>query len=350
MWRPCRQPAGASRRQERERQDCRRDPPHGALELYVVRVELPRSRRCWTGQRMGRLILTGFTNNFVHQPSSLASAMLKVTRRHDHLPLRSHGERAWTSAHNSEQHERPRASRSEQFRSALECPRARCRPSSEMTELRYHRPPFSRGFVRNYAEEVDLDPDSLVREYFAQFPELAVAPPTISVRTLPDVSWQEPSRWGGMATAVAILLAVVVTAVVLGRRSEPSTEPTPVGTSGESAAPAAPAPADAIDRAVRRQRLRHRHRRQARQGRSPSCSRCHDRAGLPPPSMASARSTEYCRAARPQRSPVTSTIAIRFGDAGAVKWTINGRDPGTPGGAGAVRDIRINLENAATVR
>ena len=44
------------------------------------------------------------------------------------------------------------------------------------------------------------------------------------------------------------------------------------------------------------------------------------------------------------------TIAIRFGDAGAVKWTINGRDPGTPGGAGAVRDIRINLENAATVR
>ena len=45
-----------------------------------------------------------------------------------------------------------------------------------------------------------------------------------------------------------------------------------------------------------------------------------------------------------------SAIAIRFGDAGAVKWTINGRDPGAPGGNGAVRDIRINLENAATVR
>ena len=107
-------------------------------------------------------------------------------------------------------------------------------------------PAFSRGFVRTYAEEVDLDPESLVRDYFAQFP--AIAPPTTSVRQLPDTSWQEPSRWGGMASAVAILLAVVVAAAVLGRRSESGTELTPVGTAGGSAAPAAPAPATpAID-------------------------------------------------------------------------------------------------------
>ena len=31
--------------------------------------------------------------------------------------------------------------------------------------------PFSRGFVGTYASEVDLDPDRLVRECFAQFPE-----------------------------------------------------------------------------------------------------------------------------------------------------------------------------------
>jgi cytoskeleton protein RodZ len=210
-------------------------------------------------------------------------------------------------------------------------------------------PPFSRGFVRNYAEEVDLDPDSLVREYFAQFPELAVAPPTINVRTLPDVSWEEPSRWGGMATAVFILLAVVVTAVVLGRRSEPSNEPTPVGTSGESAAPVAPAPA------------------------TPSIEQPATMPAAPtPPASPSGPLTVVLSMSRPcwvaatvdgQRTIYrvlqggetatlagTGTIAIRFGDAGAVKWTINGRDPGTPGGAGAVRDIRINLENAATVR
>ena len=86
-------------------------------------------------------------------------------------------------------------------------------------------PAFSRGFVRTYAEEVDLDPESLVREYFAQFP--AIAPPTTSVRKLPDTSWQEPSRWGGMASAVAILLAVVVaaagtrTAIGIGHRTDP---------------------------------------------------------------------------------------------------------------------------------
>jgi cytoskeleton protein RodZ len=30
--------------------------------------------------------------------------------------------------------------------------------------------PFDRGFVRTYAAEVDLDPDRMVRDYFAQFP------------------------------------------------------------------------------------------------------------------------------------------------------------------------------------
>ncbi len=43
-------------------------------------------------------------------------------------------------------------------------------------------------------------------------------------------------------------------------------------------------------------------------------------------------------------------IAIRFGDAGAVTWTINGRDAGAPGANGAVRDVRVTRENAASVR
>ena len=67
--------------------------------------------------------------------------------------------------------------------------------------------PFGRGFVRAYAEEVDLDSDRLVREYFAQFP----TPPPVSnhvalSREPVEPSWQPPSRWIGMATAVAILL------------------------------------------------------------------------------------------------------------------------------------------------
>ncbi len=43
-------------------------------------------------------------------------------------------------------------------------------------------------------------------------------------------------------------------------------------------------------------------------------------------------------------------IAMRIGDAGAVAWTLNGRQ-GTPlGDAGAVRDLRITPDNAATLR
>jgi cytoskeletal protein RodZ len=210
-------------------------------------------------------------------------------------------------------------------------------------------PAFSRGFVRTYAEEVDLDPESLVRDYFAQFPEQASAPPAIRIQRVPDASWQEPSRWGGMAAAVAILLAVVVTALVLGRRSEPGTELTPVGTTGDSSAPAAPAPA------------------------APSIERpATPPAASTPPASPTRPLTVVLSMARPCWVAATvdgqrtiyrvlqggetatlagqSAIAIRFGDAGAVKWTINGRDPGTPGGDGAVRDIRINLENATTVR
>ena len=209
-------------------------------------------------------------------------------------------------------------------------------------------PAFSRGFVRNYAEEVDLDPDSLVREYFAQFPEQAVAPPAISIRALPDASWQEPSRWGGMAAAVAILLAVVAAAVVLGRRSEPSTELTPVGTTGNAAAPAAPVPAaPAID-----------HSATTPAAAAPNASPSGPLTvvlSMSRPCWVAATVDGQRTIYRVLQGGETTTlagknaIAIRLGDAGAVKWTINGRDPGTPGGNGAVRDIRINLENAATI-
>ncbi len=81
--------------------------------------------------------------------------------------------------------------------------------------------PFGRGFVRAYADEVDLDADRLVREYFAQFPSPPPVPNHAPLSREPvEPLWQPPSRWVGMATAVAVLLVVVAAAVVLGRRSE----------------------------------------------------------------------------------------------------------------------------------
>src|SRR3954452_18189263 len=83
--------------------------------------------------------------------------------------------------------------------------------------------PFDRGFVRAYADEVDLDPELTVRDYFAQFPALspaaATGPANIPrVRQPVDPEIELPSQWSGLAVAIAILLIVVAAAVVLGRR------------------------------------------------------------------------------------------------------------------------------------
>jgi hypothetical protein len=43
-------------------------------------------------------------------------------------------------------------------------------------------------------------------------------------------------------------------------------------------------------------------------------------------------------------------VTLRFGDAGAIAWTINGRDPGAPGAGGAIRSVRVTPENAATLK
>ena len=99
--------------------------------------------------------------------------------------------------------------------------------------------PFGRGFVRTYAEEVDLDPDRIVREYFAQFPAQPASGHATVSRDAPGPSWQPSSTWVGMGTAVAILMVVVTAAVVLGRRGETAADPGTVGTTG--AVPATPA-------------------------------------------------------------------------------------------------------------
>jgi cytoskeleton protein RodZ len=210
--------------------------------------------------------------------------------------------------------------------------------------------PFARGFVRTYAEELDLDHERVVREYFAQFPAEAPTGPLLVTREIPDPSWQPSSRWLGMGTAVAILLVVVTAAVVLGRRGESQVEPGTVGTTGN--APASSAPARAPDVTPQ------------------PTARPTDPA--PAPAATSAPISIVLSMNRPcwvsatvdgrraiyrvlqpgERETLAAEriIALRFGDAGAVTWTINGRDPGSPGAAGAVRDVRITVENAATVK
>ena len=210
--------------------------------------------------------------------------------------------------------------------------------------------PFARGFVRTYANELNLDHERVVREFFAQFPAEAPTGPLLVTRDIPDPSWQPPSRWLGMGAAVAILMVVVTAAVVMGRRGESHVEPGTVGTTGNT--PASPAPARAPDVTPQ------------------PTARPTDAVSVPaaPPAAISVvlSMTRPCwvsatvdgrraiyRILQPgERETLAAErgIALRFGDAGAVTWTINGRDPGSPGAAGAVRDVRITVENAGTVK
>ena len=153
-----------------------------------------------------------------------------------------------------------------------------------------------------------------------------------------------------MATAVSVLLVVVAAAVVLGRRSERALQPETVGTTGTSTATpgtAAAAPASP---------------------RTPA-EPPHTPAIAPPPTApvtvvlsltgaswvaatADGERVLYRTLQSGERHTLTAAreLTLRFGNAGAVTWTINGREAGTPGGDGEVRNVRINPDNAATMR
>jgi cytoskeletal protein RodZ len=208
--------------------------------------------------------------------------------------------------------------------------------------------PFGRGFVRAYAEEVDLDPEQTVHSFFAQFPAATTPPPAQRVRGASDHSAiGAPAPLAGLGTAAAILLVVVTAAVVLGRRGDPVPEQNAVGTTG----PATPAASGAAGDATR------------------------TAASAPAPAPAAAPAaplqvtftvirecwvsatadgerTLY-RTLQPNEShtlTASRAIALRFGDAGAVTWTVNGRQGSPLGPDGAIRNLVITPGNAATIK
>jgi cytoskeletal protein RodZ len=219
--------------------------------------------------------------------------------------------------------------------------------------------PFGRGFVRAYARELGLDADAVTRDYFGQF-----APP----EPLPSAEEQqsqsgESFHWSASLPrwpAAAALGAVVLIVAFAVRGSSPPAPPgvapsappgvaaDAVGTSGTSA------PAAASDDAA------------------PAVPPRAAAAAVPAPAAPAANLTVVISATRrawvsarsdgrrslyqfvvpgsPQTLTGTRDITLRVGDAGALRWTINGRDAGPMGRSGEVRDLRVTPATAATVR
>ena len=208
--------------------------------------------------------------------------------------------------------------------------------------------PFGRGFVRAYATEVDRDPERTVLDYFAQFPPAPPPPQPPRLRWPAPQALDPPSLGTGLGSAMAILMLVVVVAVAIGR-NEASEEGAPavrgespdaIGTSGRSpratATPAVipsapPASAGAGATPAPPMRLAFSVTRQ-----------CWVAA------MADGQRTIYRLAQPGERLNIDAQrdITVRFGDAGAVAWSINGRPGAALGDAGVARNLACRMPNA----
>jgi cytoskeletal protein RodZ len=209
--------------------------------------------------------------------------------------------------------------------------------------------PFGRGFVRAYAEEVELDPERTVHEYFAQFPSTpaAAATPGTTLRKA-GTSLQASSHWAGLGSAVAILLLIVAAAVVLGRRAGDATnESRAVGTSG--AAPTTPADAAAPAKAPPPDPAP---TNTPPAGSSPLTLTFDVSRTCWVTASADGQRLLYRLVEPGDRQTLTAAreLTLRFGDAGAVAMALNGRQIAPLGGDGQIRDLLVTPETAASLR
>jgi cytoskeleton protein RodZ len=211
--------------------------------------------------------------------------------------------------------------------------------------------PYGRGFVRAFAQEVDLDPERVVQSYFSQFPptSLAAAPAVANTYDSAEDINRQPSPWTGLGTAAAILAVVVAAAMMIGRRAEQARPSNAVGTTGTTV-PAArgdtvasPRP-DATTPAPREAST------------APSAAPVRLAFTVSRPCWVAATTDgtrvlyRILQAGERQTLEGQREIDIRFGDAGAVAWTINGRQGSSLGADNAVRDLHITPDNASTLK
>jgi cytoskeletal protein RodZ len=195
--------------------------------------------------------------------------------------------------------------------------------------------PYGRAMVRAYASEVGLEPERTVSDFFAQFaPVPEPQPKSIQLASAPAPSVPRPSgpRFSQrpmVAVACAIALALVVGVWLAQRRSVPDA----VGTSGGSSVPSA---ADSLGR--------NEPTTTAAPPSSPGVTVFLEATG---PAWVTAvvdgRRAIY-RTMQPGEREVLrgkQEIRLRTGNAGALRWQIDGRPAGVMGKSGQVRSARI---------
>jgi cytoskeleton protein RodZ len=210
--------------------------------------------------------------------------------------------------------------------------------------------PFGRGFVRAYAREIGLDPEQTARDYFAQFAPLAVTSGGTASRSAPGEPAISSRGWAWATVGVLTIGVVVALASRVSApdavRQQPSSN-TIVGTSGAGAAatsdtrPSAPAADVKTPASVT----------------TPVSAR---------PLTVVLKTTGRCwvtasadgrRAIYRMLEPGTTEtleadrqIRIVVGDAGAITWTVNGREAGAIGSRGELKTVTLTPATAAAIR
>jgi cytoskeletal protein RodZ len=205
-------------------------------------------------------------------------------------------------------------------------------------------PPFGRGFVRAYAREMGLDGDRTAQDYFAQF-----APAVES-----SVAARESPNRGSLLWPFAVVSLGVLAGVGLALRTgRPSPEPaettveTPVvQPPGPSAQPSAARAASDASSATSTQ---------APKAPAPAATLTVVLTATQPcwvDASADGRRVLYATVTpgAPHTLTATDEILIRAGDAGALFWSVNGREPVLMGEPGQVRNVRVTPATAAVVR
>jgi cytoskeleton protein RodZ len=73
---------------------------------------------------------------------------------------------------------------------------------------------FSRAFVRSYASEIGVDPESSVRDFISQFPHDSVTAGSPHVRTIVDFAPVDVRRRAGMIAMTCVLVLLLASAAI----------------------------------------------------------------------------------------------------------------------------------------
>jgi cytoskeleton protein RodZ len=204
--------------------------------------------------------------------------------------------------------------------------------------------PYGRGFVRTFAVEVGLDPESTVREFFSQFAgvhrgPISLHPGIIDRPYRPDHRRLLRPIAAILGYAAIAALVIVGGRWVIGKSAEPQTVGTPVGTVGATVPASAPAiertPAPAPPRPVKGVTI-------ALEATRPAWVTA----------VVDGERTVFRTLQPGERVTLAGIgdVSIRTGDAGALNWQVNGRPVAPMGQPGEVRTVRVTPDTAATIK